>query len=69
VFGAASGSDLAGSNGLIRQLRAPFVTFGVPEELSSNGGPEFRAAATPATPATPAALGCASSFIFGPVEW
>jgi hypothetical protein len=46
VFGAASGSDLAGSNGLIRQLRAPFVTFGVPEELSSNGGPEFRAAAT-----------------------
>jgi hypothetical protein len=46
VFGAASGTDLAGSNGLFRQLRALFVTFGIPEELSSDGGPEFQAAAT-----------------------
>jgi hypothetical protein len=46
VFGAASGTGLAGSNRLIRQLRALFVTFGIPEELSSNGGPEFQAAVT-----------------------
>ena len=30
-----------GSNGLISSLRRVFVTFGIAEELSSDGGPEF----------------------------
>ena len=30
-----------GSNGLINSLRCIFSTFGIPEELSSDGGPEF----------------------------
>jgi len=46
VLGATSGTDYAGANGLIRHLRAFFATFGVPEELSSDGGPEFSSGAT-----------------------
>ena len=34
-------SSNAGSSGLIKSLRKYFATFGVPEELSSDGGPEF----------------------------
>ena len=35
-----------GSKGLIAALRRLFVTFGIAEELSSDGGPEFKAGAT-----------------------
>ena len=35
-----------GSQGLIDCLRRTFVTFGIPDELSSDGGPEFTATAT-----------------------
>ena len=35
-----------GSKGLIAALRRVFVTFGIAEELSSDGGPEFKAGAT-----------------------
>ena len=31
----------SGSKGLIDTLRRTFITFGIPEELSSDGGPEF----------------------------
>lgn len=36
----------AGAKGLIRALKRTFATFGVPNELSSDGGPEFTAAET-----------------------
>ena len=35
-----------GSNGLIKSLRRIFATYGVPDEISSDGGPEFTAANT-----------------------
>lgn len=35
-----------GANSLINNLRRLFVTFGIPDELSSDGGPEFVASAT-----------------------
>lgn len=35
------GTTNSGSKGLCEALRRIFVTFGVPEELSSDGGPEF----------------------------
>ena len=35
-----------GAKGLISSLRKTFTTFGVPEELSSDGGPEFGASST-----------------------
>jgi hypothetical protein len=35
-----------GASGLIDCLRRTFVTFGIPDELSSDGGPEFTASAT-----------------------
>ncbi len=35
-----------GAPGLIDCLRRTFVTFGIPDELSSDGGPEFTASAT-----------------------
>ena len=46
VFSARSGSTQAGAAGLISHLRSLFATFGVPEKLSSDGGPEFKASAT-----------------------
>ena len=48
VFGASAGTTLTGAAGLIRHLRSSFATFGVPEELSSDGGPEFTAGCTEA---------------------
>ena len=48
VLGSAAGTNLAGAAGLIRHLRSFFATFGVPEELSSDGGPEFKAGSTEA---------------------
>ena len=35
-----------GANGLIKHLRETFVTFGIPEEITSDGGPQFTASAT-----------------------
>ena len=35
-----------GSEGLIRSLRMAFVTYGIPDDLSSDDGPEFTATAT-----------------------
>ena len=40
------GSQEAGSQGLCKALRKLFVTFGVPVEISSDGGPEFVAQET-----------------------
>ena len=41
VFKSASGAE-----GLIRHLREAFVTFGIPEELTSDGGPQFTSGKT-----------------------
>ena len=46
VFSAPFASKHYGSNGLIAHLRSLFFTFGVPETLSSDGGPEFVASNT-----------------------
>ena len=46
VFKCVPGSPQAGAAGLIGCLRNCFALFGVPEELSSDGGPEFVANAT-----------------------
>ena len=46
VFGSTSGTVMAGASGLISHLRAFFRTFGVPEEISTDGGPEFTASLT-----------------------
>ena len=46
MFQTTSGTSNAGSAGLIKCLRKWFSTFGVPKELSSDGGPEFSASAT-----------------------
>ena len=43
---APHGIVQAGAQGLIAALIALFATFGVPEEISSDGGPEFSSAAT-----------------------
>lgn len=48
VFSCPTGSAYAGAKGLIGCLRRLFATFGVPEELSSDGGPEFSASLTQA---------------------
>ena len=40
------GTDEAGANGLINGLRRLWGTFGVPEVITSDGGPEFSAHAT-----------------------
>ena len=36
----------SGAKGLVKRLRETFVTFGVPEEITSDGGPEFTAGVT-----------------------
>ena len=46
VFGSPSGTIMAGASGLVRHLRSFFVTFGVPEDISTDGGPEFTATVT-----------------------
>ena len=40
------GTNSSGSSGLCQALRHVFVTFGVPEEISSDGGPEFTSGET-----------------------
>ena len=42
------GTNEAGATGLCTALRRMMVTFGVPEEISSDGGPEFIAGETQA---------------------
>ena len=46
VFEAPNGSAQAGAEGLITNLRNLFSRIGVPDEISSDGGPEFKADAT-----------------------
>ena len=46
IFKVPHGTAQAGAQGLIAALRALFATFGVPEEMSSDGVPEFSSAAT-----------------------
>ena len=46
LLSSAAGSNLAGAAGLIRHLRSFFAAFGVPEDLYSDGGPEFTAGPT-----------------------
>ena len=46
IFKTPSGTAYAGALGLIAALRSLFATFGVPEEMSSDGGPEFSASTT-----------------------
>ena len=46
IFKAPHGTAQAGAQGLTAALSALFATFGVPEEISSDGGPEFSSAAT-----------------------
>ena len=46
VLSSTAGTSLGGSAGLVRHLRTFFSTFGVPAELSSDGGPEFIATST-----------------------
>ena len=38
-----AGTTVTGANALVRLLRSYFATFGMPEEISSDGGPEFTA--------------------------
>ena len=46
VFKCTAGSPQSGAEGLIECLRNVFMRFGVPVELSSDGGPEFVASKT-----------------------
>ena len=46
IFKAHHGTAQAGVQGLIAAHRALSATFGVPGEMSSDGGPEFSSAAT-----------------------
>ena len=46
IYSTPSGSQYSGAKGLVRCLRSFFMTFGVPEEVSSDGGPEFVATTT-----------------------
>ena len=46
ILSSNSGTNLAGAAGLICHFRSFFSTFGVPEEISSDGGPEFTAKKT-----------------------
>ena len=43
MLSSTAGTNLCGSVGLVQHLRSFFATFGVQEELSSDGGPEFKA--------------------------
>lgn len=36
----------SGAEGLVKRLRETFVTFGIPEELTSDGGPQFKSGKT-----------------------
>ena len=46
VFGTPAGTTVIGANALVRLLRSYFATFGMPEEISSDIGPEFTAFVT-----------------------
>lgn len=46
VLRSTAGTDLGGSAGLVCHLRTFFATFSLPEELGSDGGPEFTASNT-----------------------
>ena len=46
VFGTPAGSAVTDANALLRLFRLYFATFGVPEEISSDGIPEFTAFVT-----------------------
>jgi hypothetical protein len=46
IFASPSGSSKSGAAGLITHLRSLFAIFGVPQILSSDGGPEFSVGAT-----------------------
>ena len=46
VFGTPAGTAVTGANALVRLLQSYLATFGVPEEISSDGGPEFTAFVT-----------------------
>lgn len=46
ILSTPTGTPHAGARGLVACLRSFFATFGVPEELSSDGGPEFIASTT-----------------------
>ncbi len=46
IFSAPHHTQLAGSQGLQSALRTLFATFGVPKQLSSDGGPEFSSTST-----------------------
>ena len=46
IYKAQSNTASSGADGLISCLRRLFATFGVPEILSSDGGPEFTASRT-----------------------
>ena len=46
IYSSPSGTQYSGAKGLIRCLRSFFSTFGVPEEIASDGGPEFMADTT-----------------------
>ena len=46
IFKAPSGTAQSGANRLILVLRDMFATFRAPEDISSDGGPEFIAALT-----------------------
>ena len=46
VFQTPTGSSSSGARGLVKCLRKWFCIFGVPKQLSSDGGPEFAADVT-----------------------
>ena len=46
MFGTLPGSNIAGAAVLISLVRTYFATFGVPDEVSTDGGPKFTAFAT-----------------------
>ena len=48
VFSSPSGSSKSTEDGLVSHLRSLFRVFGVPLELSSDGGPQFMASTTEA---------------------
>ena len=43
VYAVPTGTPVSGARGLVRCLRVFFATYGVPEEISTDGGPEFMA--------------------------
>ena len=51
-----------GSSGIVKSLREIFVTYGIADELSSDGGPEFTAEATQDYCQSPPLFCCAYPF-------